>query len=136
MTTALPPRLIIDDHEIMVVLDTSPVRELAHEVDCPEWASTFEEMSHKGYSFSLADGTFAELINQRRNGQLSVGEFERMCSRLSHFLNLDFPVILGRSDVLGMSQLNSSSWNEEECRLLSQQAWDELLRCTHTGYLP
>lgn len=136
MTTAFPPRLIIDDQQIMVVLDTSPVRELAHDVDCPAWASTFEEMSHQGYSFSLADGTFAELINQRRNGQLSVGEIERMCSRLSRFLNLDFPVILGRSDVLGMSQLNSASWNEEECRLLSQQAWDELLRCTHNGYTP
>ncbi|MNJ41745.1 hypothetical protein D3C77_366800 [compost metagenome] len=136
MTTAIPSRLIIDDRQIMVVLDTSPGRELAHEVNCPDWASTFEKMSREGYSFSLADGTFAELINQRRNGQLSVGEFERMCSRLSRFLNLDFPVILGRSDVLGMSQLNSTSWNEEECRVLSQQAWDELLRCTQNGYTP
>jgi len=63
MTTAFPPRLIIDDQQIMVVLDTSPVRELAHESDCPDWVCTFEEMSNQGYSFSLADGTFAELIN-------------------------------------------------------------------------
>lgn len=136
MTTTFPPRLIIDDQQIMVVLDTSPVRELAHESDSPDWVCTFEEMSNQGYSFSLADGTFAELINQRRKGAILVGEFDRMCSRLSRFLNLDFRIILGRTDVQGMIQRHPTSWNEEECRTRSKQAWDELLHCTRAGYQP
>lgn len=136
MTTTFPSRLIIDDQQIMVVLDTSSARELAQEDECPDWVYTFEEMSKQSYSFSLSDGTYAELINQRREERISASEFDRMCIRLRRFLNLDFPVILGRRDVQAMLQLNANSWSEEECRELSKQAWDELLRCTQDGYQP
>ncbi|HEK1010713.1 TPA: hypothetical protein SMP92_004014 [Pseudomonas putida] len=127
MPAPAAPRLIIDQSQTIVVLDTNAARNLAHEVECPPWALTFEEMKKNGYSFSLADGAFMELLNQRARDVIKAHEVERMCRRLSVFLNPDLPIMLGKNDLLGMLQINTRPWSERSCRSESIQNWHRLL---------
>ncbi|MHC8361981.1 hypothetical protein ACYZUA_17110 [Pseudomonas sp. LS2P72] len=136
MTDFFPSRLIIDDRQIVVILDTAPARILGEQENCPQWAETFAKMARDGYCFSLADGTFVELVNQRSRGSITAVEFHRMCTRLTRFISTELPVAPGRSDLLGMIQQSSESWSEQECRSQSLAAWAELLRCANVGYVP
>lgn len=127
MQQTTPPRLIVDNSQVIVVLDTNPARNLAEMEVCPSWVSTFAAMSTHGYSFSLAEEAFTELAAQRTRESISESNFKRMCERLRSFINPEFPVIPGGRDLLGMLQINRSDWTEESCRALSLEAWDFLV---------
>ncbi|QXH95742.1 hypothetical protein HU749_004970 [Pseudomonas ogarae] len=129
MHHSTPPRLIIDDSQTIVVLDTNPARNLAQLDACPPWVDVFAKMRSDGYSFSLAEEAFTELVIQRARGSIRTDQFKRMCERLSLFINTEFPVILGGIDLLGMLQINRSSWTEESCRNISAIAWAFLQQC-------
>ncbi|MBD8148256.1 hypothetical protein IFT37_20105 [Pseudomonas fluorescens] len=131
MPKPAPPRLIVDQGETIVVLDTNAARNLAHELQCPPWALTFAKMKKEGYSFSLADGALMELLNQRARNSIKAQEIERLCQRLALFLNPQLPVILGKNDLLGMLQINTEPWSESSCRSLSAQTW-QALESRHT----
>jgi hypothetical protein len=136
MTGSFPPRLIIDDQKTMVILDTVVARELVDLEHCPAWVETFEKMTADGYTFSLADGTFIELVNQRSRGSITADQFQRMCTRLTQFLSTELPIAPGRRDLLGMLQQDGEPWSEQECRSISLDSWAELLRCADAGYTP
>ncbi|UVL11450.1 hypothetical protein LOY39_12480 [Pseudomonas rhodesiae] len=128
MDQALNQRLLVPDDKIVVVLDTAPARELAYVDEIPAWVNIFAEMYQHGYSFSLADGTFAELLNQRRKDAISGDQLLKIIQRLALFLAPNLPVLLGKRDLRGMLQLERLDWDESECQALSQAAWGELRR--------
>lgn len=129
-------RLLVSDEQVVVVLDTAPARELAYADEPPAWVDTFSQMSRDGYSFSLADGAFAELLNRRANGGITGDQLQRIIERLSRFLSPNLPILPGKRDLRGMLQLKGQAWDEEECQALSQGGWDELRRCVDTEDLP
>nr|WP_131515283.1 hypothetical protein [Pseudomonas chengduensis] len=126
MDQASTQRLLVPNDKIVVVLDTAPTRELAYAEDIPAWVNTFADMARNGYSFSLADGTFAELFNQRVRGAITGEQLLKIIQRLELFLAPNLPVLPGKRDLRGMLQLECSGWDESECQALSQAAWLEL----------
>lgn len=129
-------RLLVSDEQVVVVLDTAPARELAYADEPAAWLDTFSQMSRDGYSFSLADGAFAELLNRRANSGITGDQLQRIIERLSSFLSPNLPILPGKRDLRGMLQLQGQAWDEEECRALSQRGWDELRRCVDAEDLP
>lgn len=121
-------RLLVPANQIIVVLDTAPVRGLAYTEE-PSWVETFSQMAAQGYSFSLADGTLTELLAQRCRNALTAEECRKILDRLERFLNPQLPILLGKKDLSGMLGINEEPWNEDECRALSMTGWKMLKRC-------
>jgi len=122
----MKPRQLVPDHQIIVILDTSPVRELAFEAEKPSWVKTFSEMACDGYSFSLADSAAAELLNQVRTGATAFAAHQRAIGWVSTFLNPEVRVLPGNMDLDGMIGLDED-WNVCEARYLAAIAWEMLL---------
>lgn len=115
-------RKLIPDDKIIVVLDTSPVRKLAHEAP-PKWLDTCIEMSKSGYSFSLADTTLAELLVQYRSKRIPEKGYYQMLELLGKFLNPELPVIPGKIDLHLMIGIEYENCNIEQTAYLSSRAW-------------
>lgn len=123
MTEKLSKRRLVPEDQVIVVLDTASARLLAYPNISPPWVNAFAEMSKQGYSFSLADNAITELFAQLSRGALSAVDCKRMCERLDLFLNPQLPLLLGKRDLMGMLQINESSWDEDECRQVSLRNW-------------
>lgn len=121
-------RQLIPDDEVIVILDTSPVRDLALSETQPSWVDTFAKMAKEGYSFCLADSTAAELLNQVRTGRTPLKAHKQMIDKICAFLNPDLRVLPSGVDLEGMIGL-IEDWNISETRLLAQVAWAKLLDC-------
>jgi hypothetical protein len=121
----MKPRRLIPDHQIIVVLDTSPVRDLAFETVKPSWVKTFSEMARNGYSFSLADAAAAELLNQVRTGATALAAHKKAIEWASTFLNPEVRVLPGKMDLEGMIGL-SEDWDVREARYIATVAWETL----------
>ena len=122
-------RKVIPDNQCIVLLDTNVARELGFGASPPAWVDTFAEMAKSGYSFSLADATVAELLNQYTDGRINTQyDHAKMISTLSKFLNPQVPVLLGKRDIMQMigAKPLDESWSEAEVLELSKQAWDFL----------
>jgi len=87
-------RRLIPLNRPLVVLDTGPARNNAHDADNaspePSWVGTFEHMREDGYAFCLADGAFAELLTQVCEGRISEAGHRQMVATLERFLDVDF----------------------------------------------
>ncbi len=119
-------RHLIPDDQIIVVLDTSPIRNLAYSAQ-PEWVKTFEKMAADGYSFSLADCTVGELLTQVRSGAIPQDGYDRMIESIKIFLNPDFPMLPGKLDLEAMIGVLNEPHRFEEIKYLSQVGWSQLL---------
>lgn len=118
-------RRIIPDNKTIVILDTSPVRRLAHEV-LPEWVDVFVDMSKGGYSFSLADSTAAELLIQFRSGRIPREDYYKMLMHLERFLNPKMPVMPGKIDLELMIGISHPNYDINSTEHLSQYSWEIL----------
>ena len=110
----------------MVVLDTGPVRNLAHDSAVPDWVGTFSEMKADGYRFSLADNACAELINQWSRGSIDDPGFAIMIGCLEKFLDPTLPVMLGEKDVFRMISAAPGKEDDSDVANVSRRAWSEL----------
>ena len=121
-------RFLIPAERPLVVLDTSPVRNIAHSDVVPTWVGAFARMRDSGYVFCLADGAFAELLTQRCENRIDEAGHQRMISSLRQFLYRDVPVLPGKVDILAMLGLRKQQkhWSAKEVRTLSQTAWARL----------
>lgn len=123
-------RHIIPLEKCIVVLDTNVARKLGESTTCPDWLDTFGRMASSGeYTFALADGAFAELLNQitKPEGGMSDRCFSRMIQGLETFLDPEYPIILGKKDILGMLGIDGKGpWCAVEVRNLSKDGWHEL----------
>jgi len=122
----MKPRQIIPDNEIIVVLDTSTVRNLAFEPAPPSWVTTFAKMSRDGYSFSLADAAGAELLNQVRSNRTIIAKHNQSIEWVSNFLNNEIRVLPGGIDVQRMID-STKIWHAEETRYIANMMWELLL---------
>lgn len=112
----------------IVVLDTSPARNLGYTNTPPQWVTNFAEMARNGYSFSLADNAFAELISQIASGAITTQQAVTMLGHLKTFLNPNLPILPGKRDIkalIGAAEENSD-WSIEEVRALSARCWGVL----------
>lgn len=130
---SLSPRKLIPEDQVIVVLDTVVARKLAYSHEDTSWCETFSRMSSRGYSFSLADSTVAELVEQRYRASLSAKDCSEICRKLETFLNPDIPVLLGKVDLGGMLGLNTDPWDADESRELSRAAWSAVTRCADSA---
>lgn len=122
-----PPRKIIPDELCIVVLDTSPVRNIAYADVMPAWVATFADMAKEGYSFSLADGACAELLSQHASGSLTDDQLDRIVRAIETFLNRDVPVLLGKTDLMEMiGESAEPNWSEAELQHTSSRIWKVL----------
>lgn len=121
-------RLPIPPESCIVVLDASPARNLAYAPECPAWVKTFERMARDGYSFSLADGAFAELLTQFAKGAINEEGFGLMLTRLQMFLNPDLPTLPGKRDILAAIGASNTdpTWSAKEVADLSVRSWEFL----------
>jgi hypothetical protein len=123
-------RKIIPFEKCIVVLDTNVARKLGETTTWPDWLGTFCNMALSGeYTFALADGAFAELLNQitKPVGGMSDGCFSRMIQGLETFIDPEYPIILGKKDILGMLGINGREpWCAVEVRQLSKDGWQKL----------
>lgn len=115
-------RRLIPEDKIIVILDTSPVRNLAHS-EIPDWVRTFADMAEDGYSFSLAETTAAELLMQVRSGRIPEVDFHRMIGLLKTFLNLNAPVLPGQVDLEVIIGAKGEPYSIEETIFLSHESW-------------
>lgn len=114
--------------ECLVVLDTGPVRELAHATEIPGWVGMFSRMVADGYRFSLAEHACAELMNQRSKGAIDDRGFATMIEYLNRFLDAGMPVRLGGRDILraiGAAEADETLSAPSE---VSQFAWSQLCK--------
>lgn len=112
----------------IVILDTSPVRNLAYAATIPRWARIFSKMKKEGYLFSLSECTFGELLNQKGKGSIKDREFRTLISRLKLFISMMLPIMPGEADILkliGAEERNADF--DKEIRILSKKAWKNLL---------
>ena len=119
-------RQLIPDDQVIVILDTSPVRDLAFAASPAPWVGTFTEMSKAGYTFCLSDSTAAELLNQVRTGRTPLQAHKQAINWVSAFLNPEVRVLPGHVDLEGMIGLHED-WDINETRFLAQVAWQKLL---------
>ncbi len=114
----------------VVVLDTSPARNLAYSNAAPPWVTTFAEMARNGYSFSLADNAFAELITQIASGAITEEQAARILAHLKTFLNPSLPILSGKRDIYALIGSNEKApdWSIDQVRALSTKSWDLLNR--------
>jgi hypothetical protein len=112
----------------LVVLDTGPVRDLAHAPEIPGWVGSFARMTADGYRFSLADHACAELMNQRSKGAIDDRGFATMIEYLERFLDADMPVMLGGKDILRAIGGAAVDETLPAASALSQFAWSELCK--------
>jgi hypothetical protein len=110
----------------VVVLDTGPVRDLAHCSQIPSWVGSFSRMKADGYRFSLADCACAELINQRSRGSIKDPGFSIMIDCLGEILDPTLPVMLGDRDVLIMIGARSRDEKDLPATEVSQCVWSKL----------
>lgn len=130
LDTLIPPATTI------VVLDTSPARNLAYSTERPTWVATFAEMARsEDYSFSLADNAFAELLNQIASGALARVESERIFESLQLFLNPNLPILPGKRDILSLigGHDHLPDWSPDEVAAISRRAWDHLRNASSSG---
>ncbi|WP_321936253.1 hypothetical protein [Paraburkholderia sp. J8-2] len=120
-------RRLIPDEQTIVVLDTSPVRDIGHH-GVPAWVATFADMAKDGYVFSLADGACAELLSAHARGtSITDDELRTIIDAVEPFLNPDIPVMLGKVDIMRMiGEADAPAEWEAEVRGLSQRAWQTL----------
>jgi len=85
----------VPNGSVGIALDTN-VFWLLKESAEPPWYPEFLEMRAKGYLFSLADHTLAEVFNQFESGRLSAEEYERAIVRVEKLLNPEWPVLPGK----------------------------------------
>ena len=125
MTTAPEAVPAIPTPRIIVVMDTNAARNLGEEVFEPPHVATFEAMADDGYAFSLADGAFAELMDQRQRGSMGDVVFDRMLGRLARFLDATVPVFLGQRDVRALigEDVGEPAWTLENFHATAQLAW-------------
>lgn len=126
MKQEITDRKLIPLSKTIVVLDTAPLRDIAHGGSA-EWVETFAKMARDGYSFSLADATAAELLTQIRSGRIPREGYEHLITLLKTFLNLDFPVLPGKIDLEGMVGARVEPGLLEETTFLSGAAWAQLV---------
>ena len=115
-----------------IALDTNVFWLLKEEAE-PSWYPAFLEMRAKGYLFSLADHTFAEVFNQFESGRLTAEEYERAVDRVGKLLNPEWPILPGKRKLV-TSCGNPSKETEEagKCfglahdRAYSQALWKHL----------
>lgn len=112
----------------LVVLDTGPVRDLAHAPEIPGWIGSFARMTADGYRFSLADHACAELMNQRSKGAIDDRGFATMIEYLERFLDADMPVMLGGKDILRAIGAAAVDETLPSPSALSQFAWSKLCK--------
>lgn len=121
-----PPRKLIPDEQTIVVLDTSPVRNVGHD-GVPAWVATFADMAKDGYAFSLADGACAELLTAHARGSITDDALETIVNAAERYLNPAIPVMLGKLDLMRMiGESNEPMGWEAEARTLSLRAWQML----------
>jgi hypothetical protein len=119
-----PKRKLIPDEQTIVVLDTSPVRNIAYADGPPSWVATFAEMADDGYAFSLADGAFTELLAQYHRGALVDADLDKILAAISQFLNPEVPILPGKRDIMAMiGESADAPWSEDEVRDYSQRGW-------------
>ena len=111
-----------------VVLDTGPVRDLAHITELPDWTNAFSRMMADGYCFSIADHACAELLNQRSKGAIDDIGFATIIDCLNAFLDSNMPVMLSGADIL-----NAIGATRPDARLpssseLSRLSWSKLCK--------
>ncbi|PHV19158.1 hypothetical protein CSQ92_27680 [Janthinobacterium sp. BJB446] len=122
-----PKRKLIPDEQTIVVLDTSPVRNIAYADAIPAWVATFAEMADDGYAFSLADGALAELLAQYNRGSLTDEGLTKILGAISQFLNPDLPVLPGKRDIMAIiGELTDKEWTEDEVRGFALRGWEIL----------
>lgn len=122
-------RRLIPHEQTIVVLDTSPIRNIAHTETTPAWVATFAAMADNGYAFSLADGALAELLAQYFYGSFGDAELDKILAAISQFLNHDVPILMGKRDIMAMIHVsNDTRWSENDARCFSKQAWAVLDR--------
>lgn len=123
-----PLDTLIDPGNCVVILDTCSVRALAHEGVCPTWVSSFKDMALNGYSFSLSDVAFAELVEQISRGAINSVCRDRMIERLDEFINQELPVFMGKIDIVAAigGRHSKPDWSIEEFRDISRTGWLEL----------
>lgn len=123
-------RHIIPVEKCIVVIDTNVARGIGESTDRPAWVDTFSRMASSGeYSFSLADGTLAELLNQitKPDGGMDDQCFTRMIQGLETFLDAEYPIILGKRDLKGMlGVVREEPWCAIEAKSLSTLTWKKL----------
>lgn len=119
-----------DKNVCTIVLDTSPVRELAHTIQTPVWVDQFSMMSNDGYLFSLSDEACAELINQRQRGSTKDHEFERLIDCLTKFIDHKLPIMPGLKDILVEIGAASHGPDDHDISHVSQLAWSKLSQGT------
>jgi hypothetical protein len=122
-----PKRKLIPEEQTIVVLDTSPVRNIAYAEAAPAWVATFAEMADNGYAFSLADGALAELLAQYFRGSLTDAHLNKILAAISQFLNPDVPILPGKRDILAMiGQSTEAGWSEDQVRDYALRGWAAL----------
>lgn len=121
---------LIPEGTTVVVLDTSPARNLAYSNAAPPWVTTFAEMARNGYSFSLADNAFAELISQIASSAITEEQAARILAHLKTFLNPSLPILSGKRDIYALIGSNEKApdWSIDQVRALSTKSWDLLNR--------
>ncbi|MFL9897891.1 hypothetical protein PQR71_06915 [Paraburkholderia fungorum] len=128
-----PPRKLIPDEQTIVVLDTSPVRNLAYADATPGWVATFADMANDSYSFSLADGACAELLTQHASGRLTDDQLDRIVGAIETFVNPNVPVLPGKTDLMEMiGESAEPGWSEFGLRDMSSQIWTVLKTASAT----
>lgn len=93
-------RYFIDEDRIIIVLDTTVIRELCY--GDPGWLPTFVEMSHNEYDFCLADHLVAEFLNQLQRSSISDDEYQSAFKKLSTFISPRLPILPGNKELFGM----------------------------------
>lgn len=112
----------------IVVLDTSPARNLAYVDTIPKWVTTFGLMAQNGYSFSLADNAFAELISQIDSGAITNEQASKMLAHLGTFLNPSLPILPGKRDIYALigSNEKAADWSIDQVMKLSSRSLEFL----------
>ncbi len=120
-------RKLISDDQVIVVLDTGPVRVIGHLDSTPEWVATFEKMAADGYSFSLADHAWAELVEQYERGAFDRAKLDKILGAISKFLNPDVPILPSKHSLLAMvGEARDATWSEDAERALAAWKWEML----------
>lgn len=137
------PRHYIDEHRIIIALDTNVIRELCYNE--PSWLPIFEEMSKHEYDFCLADHLFAEFLNQLQRASISEGEYQRAIKNLSTFISSRLPILPGNRELFGMCGClkKESQFNPDETHsfchatyklLSSAKNIDDMLKSIEVSY--
>jgi hypothetical protein len=112
--------------QIHVACDTTIVRQVLHNKS--PWLDDFAKMAGNNLVFSLADHTFAEIINQLDDCRLDASKYSIAIQQCTRFISREVPFIPGKAQLIDWCKTHPDENEIKKDIIYRKSVWERLLK--------